>query len=379
MRLTIFAASVALLAACSSTPPGSTPDAPGLDDGNVGDQVHGDMNGAPEPHLQPTRDARPGGGGSALMTSHGGSVMEPNVVTKAIFWGPSWSDTNWAGDKITGLDSFFDGYNGSAYAAASTEYYDATGSVTTNVVYTGHVLDSSSPPSKALSVSGAVAEVCKITNNAPLANAVYFIYTQTGAGHVSYCAWHSYGTCSSTGAKVQVAYMPNIDGIAGCDPQDTWTDHSEGLAALANVTSHELSEAITDPRNGGWYDSAGQENGDKCAWAFDAPVSFANGTTWKLQMEWSNESYTAGNGIPNRSGQKGCLQSLQCPSGYACGSYTDVAGHVIACGTCGAGSTCDGATHTCVCAPATTCPAGACGPQADGCGGTIDCGACPTP
>ena len=26
---------------------------------------------------------------------------------------------------------------------------------------------------------------------------VYFIYTSTGAGHVSYCAWHSWGTCSN--------------------------------------------------------------------------------------------------------------------------------------------------------------------------------------
>src|SRR6476469_1827026 len=142
-----------------------------------------------------------------------------------------------------------------------------------------------------------------MTGNQPDAKGVYFIFTATGAGHVSYCAWHSYGSCSN-GKPVQVAYMPNIDGIAGCDPQDTYgTGHSQGLAAIANVTAHELAEAITDPRNGGWYDRSGNENGDKCAWSFAGPVAFhytdpltnvVTNSTWKLQMEWSNAAYTAG-------------------------------------------------------------------------------------
>jgi hypothetical protein len=151
-----------------------------------------------------------------------------------------------------------------------------------------------------------VDEVCTLTGNQPDPNGVYFLFTSTGAGHVNFCAWHSWGTCSN-GAPLQVAYMPNIDGIAGCDPQDTFgTGHSQGLAALANVTSHELSEAITDPRGAGWFDSSGQENGDKCAWAFVAPVTLSNGSKWKLQMEWSNAIYP--NGFANRSGQNGCLQ-----------------------------------------------------------------------
>ena len=159
-----------------------------------------------------------------------------------------------------------------------------------------------------MSVSTAVAEACKVSNNNPDPNALYLIYTSTGAGHVSYCAWHSYGSCSN-GAPVQVAYMPNIDGLAGCDPQDTFgTGHSQGLAAVANVTAHELSETITDPRNGGWYDSGGAENGDKCAWTFVGAVTLKNGSTWKLQQEWSNAAFTAGTGNPNNSGQKGCIQ-----------------------------------------------------------------------
>jgi len=84
--------------------------------------------------------------------------------------------------------------------------------------------------------------------------------------------------------------------------------HSQGLAALANVSAHELSEARTDPSNGGWYDSSGAENGDKCSWTFNVPfVTFSNGSTWKVQGEWSNNAYTSGTGYPNNSGQNGCL------------------------------------------------------------------------
>jgi len=259
----------------------------------------------PKLHYQRGQAGR-GRGGSPLMTWHGGTVLVANTTT-AIFWGSEWSDATFAGDKITGLDSFFGGYGGSAYADDSTEYSGSNGPVTNSSSYLGHVFDPGTAPGKALSVSAAVAEVCKMTNDNPDPDGAYFIYTSTGAGHVNYCAWHSYGTCSN-GAPVQVAYMPNIDGISGCDPVDTWTSHSEGLAALANVTAHELSEMITDPRNGGWYDSQGQENADKCSWAFHNAVTLADGSVWKLQMEWSNAAYTAGTGYLNLQGQPGCLQ-----------------------------------------------------------------------
>ena len=92
-----------------------------------------------------------------------------------------------------------------------------------------------------------------------------------------FCAWHSSGTCS--GQRVEFAFFFfKLDGDAGCDPQDMQTTYSQGLAALANVSAHELSEARTDPATpGAWYDSQGQENGDKCARTFNVPyVTFPN-------------------------------------------------------------------------------------------------------
>jgi hypothetical protein len=122
-----------------------------------------------------------------------------------------------------------------------------------------------------------------------------------------------YGTCS--GIPVQFGFFFNLDGDAGCDPQDSDTSHSQGLTAIANVTGHEWSEMVTDPRNGGWYDASGNENGDKCAWTFPPARTVTNVTnpstgapdSWKIQGNWSNAAYTAGTGYANSSAQKGCL------------------------------------------------------------------------
>jgi hypothetical protein len=304
---TLAALATASLAIVACSDPARTPTgilSPTGPSDAVSTNPGGQLHGAPEhPFYAKGQNARKQG--SVNMTWHGGTILVANK-TQAIFWGTSW--TSYTGDIITGLDSFFGGFGGSNYAKASTEYTGSNGQVTASSSYLGHLVDATAAPSRALSVTSAVAEACKMSNNNPDPNALYLIYTETGAGHVNYCAWHSYGSCSN-GAPVQVAYMPNITGIAGCDPQDTFgTGHSQGLAALANVTAHELSETITDPRNGGWYDSGGAENGDKCAWTFTGPVTLSNRSTWKLQGEWSNNAYTAGTGYPNLSGQKGCLQ-----------------------------------------------------------------------
>ena len=241
-------------------------------------------------------------GAAGDMTWHNGTVLVANK-TMAIFWG-SWGSP---GDIITGFDSFFSGFGGSGYAGDSTEYTGSNGQVSSSSTYLGHVLDTSAPPKRSPSVATMVAEACKITNNNPDPNALYLMYTSNFPRQNSFCAWHSYGNCSN-GAPVQVANMPNTTGIAGCDPADTWTTNSQGLASLANVTGHELSETITDPRNGGWYDANGQENGDKCAWVFNHVVTLKNGALFKIQMEWSNNAFNAGTGFLNSSGQPGCLQ-----------------------------------------------------------------------
>jgi hypothetical protein len=238
------------------------------------------------------------------MTYHGGKIM-PTAVTEAIFWGPGWNTT--PGDKISGMDLWYQGFNQSHYASTSDEYTGSNGQVGSNTIYLGSVIDGSASKSGS-NTSAILAEVCKVVTSPDTSgNGYYAVYSDTPRGNANYCAYHSYGSCG--GHLIQFAYFFKLDGDPGCDPQDTSGLHSQGLAAIANVSGHELSEARSDPANpGAWYDASGNENGDKCAWTFGAPlVTFSNGSEWKIQGEWSNAAYTAGTGYPNSSGQKGCL------------------------------------------------------------------------
>jgi len=240
---------------------------------------------------------------SPNMTYHGGKIM-PTAVTQSIFWGSSWG--TYTGDKITGMDQWYIGFNQSNYAGTSDEYTGTNGQVTSSTSYLGHIIDTSASTG-GNNTTTILNEVCKVVNPDSSGNGYYAVYTDTPRGSAGFCAWHSYGTCG--GKPLQFAFFFKLDGDPGCDPGDTSGLHSQGLAAISNVSGHELSEARSDPANpGAWYDSSGAENGDKCAWTFGAPlVTFSNGTSWKIQGEWSNAAYTAGTGYPNSSGQRGCL------------------------------------------------------------------------
>lgn len=251
---------------------------------------------------------------SPNMTYHGGKIM-PTVISKAIFWGPSWTNSTFVGDKISGLNSWYTGNSGSNYAKTVDEYTDTVNGGhqvgSTGFTNQGDVIDTSTAAGGG-NTTTILNEVAKevAAGNITLdrgGNSYVPVYSDVPRGSAGYCAWHSSGTIN--GIVVQFGFFFNLDGDPGCDPGDTTTGHSQGLAALANVTAHELSEARSDPASpAAWYDSRGEENGDKCAWTFNVPsVSFPNGTKWKLQGEWSNAAYNAGTGYPNSSGQRGCL------------------------------------------------------------------------
>lgn len=69
-----------------------------------------------------------------------------------------------------------------------------------------------------------------------------------------------------------------------------------------SITSHEINETITDPEGTAWYDAAGNENGDDCAYVFGDSLSFQgtagakynqtiNGHHYFIQTEFSNNDY----------------------------------------------------------------------------------------
>ena len=247
---------------------------------------------------------------SPNMTYHGGPIL-PSTAAEAIFWGRQWSNSTFVGDKITGLATFYSGVGGSNYAKTNTEYTDSGAHIVSPNVSNSSpaIIDTSTAPSNAPSTSVVLSEVCSaLANNGvtPQSNGYYPVYVDTPRANAGYCAWHSWGSCG--GIPVQFAFFFNLDGDPGCDPQDTSGQHSQGLAALANVSGHELSEAMTDPRGNAWYDNSGYENSDKCAWTFGNPlVTFTGGSRWKIQGNWSNAAYNGNSGYPSSKGQLGCI------------------------------------------------------------------------
>jgi hypothetical protein len=245
------------------------------------------------------------------MIWHNGPIL-PATATAAIFWGKKWAKSSFISDKVTGLDSWYAGFGSSSFAATSDEYTGgSSGQVGSQSTYQGHVIDTTSAPKSAPSTSTIKTEVCKILGKHPkllVTHGYYAVYVDTPRGKANYCAWHSWGTCNNK--QIEFAFFFDLDGDPGCDPEDTNTSHTQGLAALANVTGHELSEARTDPRGTAWFDANGAEIGDKCAWTFGTPVlDFSNGTLWKIQGNWSNLHYDANNNsaYANESGEFGCI------------------------------------------------------------------------
>ena len=239
------------------------------------------------------------------MTFHGGEIL-PTVSAHSIFWGTSWP-TN-TSDKVSGLDSWYQGFGSSTYANASDEYTGSNGRVSSTVNFTGHTIDGSTAAGGG-STSAILTEVCRVVGTGAVHNGFYPVYVDLPRGNANYCGYHSAGVCN--GVTVQFAFFWNLDNDPGCNPGDTSGLHSEGLAAVSNTSAHELSEARTDPASpGAWYDSSGQENGDKCNFIFaHSLVTFNNGTQWKVQAEWSNSAYSSGTGFPNSSGQHGCIDN----------------------------------------------------------------------
>jgi hypothetical protein len=274
---------------------------------------HDDEGGGSVPVFMWARGMNPrdAGGhrkGNPDMTFHGGEIL-PSVNIQTVFWGTTWISTD---PKIAGLESFYQGFSGSDYAKTSDEYTGANGQVGPTVNFQSYSIDTTSASGiqNGNNVSAVLQTVCRNVSPDPRGRGYYPVYTDQPRGHAGFCAWHAAGTCN--GVPVQIGFFFKLDNDPGCDPADTQTGHPQGLAALANVSAHELSETRTDPgfngAFGGWYDASGAENGDKCAWTFNVPyVNFQNGTIWKLQGEWSNAAYNAGAGYPNSSGQQGCL------------------------------------------------------------------------
>lgn len=275
--LVVLPAIAVVAAACSS--------APGTE--GTGESTSALGGEAPQ-HISWQKGAAHSGGGTSggNLVDHGGKLLPASHVY-AFWWG---NQADFPSDAKSGIAALFEGMNGTSFLGIGQQYMRGA-SISSSYV-SSYDDSSSSPPSHSPKTSAIVNEACSVINAnglTPDTNALYLVYTSNFPGHTSYCAWHSHGTCNGT--DIQVAYMPNTTGMAGCDPGDLYgcNSYSQGTRSLANVSSHEYMETITDADINAWYDSSGSEIGDKCAWKFSSCVSLKTGS-WQLQEEWSNSA-----------------------------------------------------------------------------------------
>jgi hypothetical protein len=276
--------SVPLLASACVVDTSTTDDELGIDHGS---------EEPPDARVLHVHGASGNAGTGSDLLYHGGPVMAAGAAVTPIFWGKTWgSDPQ---NKKGWLDTFYRGMGGSHYAGTNGEWTQSDGShVSTSFTVQAGITDTSAAPKNANRTSPILSEVCARIAN-PVANGYYPVYTDTPRGHAGFCAWHSSGTCN--GVTVQFAFFFNLDGDAGCNPDSTSAAYSQGVAALANVSGHELSEALSDPHIDAWYDSSGAENADKCAWTFGRPLlTFSNGSQWKVQGNYSNTAAATASG-----------------------------------------------------------------------------------
>ncbi|MDX6448499.1 MAG: hypothetical protein QOG29_1956 [Gaiellaceae bacterium] len=260
--------------------------------------------------------------GLGKLSYHGGPIMPTNKVY-AIYWipagysvSPGYTSTinRYFGDVAT--DS---GRTSNVYYS-TTQYYQGSNPKTYiqySSTFAGSVVDTAAFPasgctdtvtqtSVCLSDAQLQAEITRIKNaQGWVSNGTteFFLFTPQNVGSCydsancafsQYCAYHSsYGSGSTVTLYANQPYTMTVP--SGCDS----TQHPNGDAAdpTINVVSHEHAETITDPLGNAWYDLAGYENGDKCAWNFGTATGSTaygqynqtiNGHFYYVQQEYSN-------------------------------------------------------------------------------------------
>jgi serine protease len=253
------------------------------------------------------------GGGSNNLSYHGGIGgigVETAPKIYLVLWGSQWSSDPSGEAQI--LENFYTGAGSSSWLNSVTQYCQgvASGTIFCNGagqaagnqagIYAGVWADNSgtapSRPTQSQLAAEAVNAASHFGNTSASSNATvqYVIATSHGNSAsgfgTQYCAYHS--STSSSFGNVAYTNLPYItDAGASCGA------NFNGLGANAGITivgGHEMAETISDQfPNGGWLDSGGSENGDKCAWissgqGASASVRFPNGSSFPVQSLWSN-------------------------------------------------------------------------------------------
>lgn len=280
----------------------------------------------PVRHGVPWSDAVPGPIGQAApagahLTYFGGPVIS-NVHVVQVLYGSGSYNAQVAGTTSPTMGNFFGDLTGtsSGYITLLTQYNTPASGGTNQVIGNGtfdglfQIVPSSANNGSTIDDTNIQAELLAQINAghlpAPLldaagnVNTLYMIYfppgktiTQGGSSSCvggGFCAYH--GTTSSTlnGSNILYGVLPDMQAGSGCS---SGCGTSTVFGNYTSVTSHELTEAITDADVGiattfaaplAWYDMNNGEIGDICNGQQGSYT--ANGTAYTIQLEFSNSA-----------------------------------------------------------------------------------------
>ena len=235
---------------------------------------------------------------------HGGPVMlGPHHVY--FIWYGDWSQNN----ATTILPKFIQNLNATAYFNIDSTYTDASGqSIDNDVTLNGQVFDNYSQGT-VLSDTGLSNAVSRTFQNGSLptdANGIYFVLSsddvdQKGANGefcVDFCGFHRHATLNGT--DIKFAFVGNSARcISNCASPNLGIgpNGNAGADAMASIMAHELNETVTDPDLNAWFDTSGNEVGDKCNFIFGSVFTAPNGAPanvtlgdreFLIQKNWIN-------------------------------------------------------------------------------------------
>ena len=301
-------------------------------------------------HVRPNDNCPPSGCGSGDLLDHGGPVMATNAVY-TVFWIPPGQSVS--SNYVSTINQFFqdvahdNGLSSNVYAV-DTQY----SSILYSSSFGGTFTDTSAFPANGCNPYGG-ASVCLedsqvqselekvISQQGWQKNGtnMFFLFTPqdvescdpgNGCAFTDYCAYHGFANDGLIYANQPYAVSARFPG--SCDTGES--PNGDDADSTINVASHEHNEAITDPQLDAWFDQAGWEIGDKCAWTFGTRSGPGGaeynqtiaGRHYFLQEEYSNATSSCVQSYQIQGGGPGPTVSGFSPAGGPVGTEVDVQG-----------------------------------------------------
>ena len=274
--------------------------------------------------------------GPTLLLNHGGPIM-PSIEIYNIFWVGALRGGGTAtltAHYETVADDFATDYAGHSIDSILTQYNQTSPSNTIHGLstagaggsYAGSYIDTdafpasgctdSRTPKDCITDAQLRTEITKVMAAKGWTgglNKIYLVYTGSGQGscfdatssscaYTDYCAYHS----SIGSGSTAVIYGNEPYAVPNACQGGTSPTGDPAADAAVSVASHETSEATTDPFGTTWWDSSGNEIGDKCAWnygtnSYDSAKANQewNLRYYELQMEFNNHTDSCTQAGPN--------------------------------------------------------------------------------